>query len=452
MREAVERAARLLQEPASELPFSMSPSAVLCVRPIRSDEVLNWRAHMERFHYLGDVALIGESLRYAADLDGKWVALLSWSSASLHNAPRDRYVGWDEVRKKERLSWVVNNARFLMLPWVRYPHLASRVLGANLRRLRRDWEERYGHPVVLAETFVDLSRFRGTCYRASNWIFVGTTQGWAKSGGLYRFHGQPKSVWLYPLCRSVSERLCAPTEATNRKEAWVTIEVEKLPLEGEGGLFDVLSGMIDPRKTRGIRHKIQSVLTIAICATLSGARSITAMAEWAAEQSYETLKKLGSRRGKPPSERTFRRVFDKINVEEVDRRTGSWVAEQYRLQAGDAVAIDGKTVRGSRDGDKSPIHLLSAIVHGRGTVIAQVAVDCKTNEITRVGALFKDVDLREAVVTSDALLTQDKIAHHLVKEKGADYVFTVKDNQPTLRQDIQDLQMEAFPPSAHHDG
>ena len=248
----------------------------------------------------------------------------------------------------------------------------------------------------------------------------------------------------------------------------MVLDVEKLPLHGQGGLFDVLCDIPDPRKRRGVRHEVQSILATAICAVLAGARSFIAMAEWAAEQSRETLERLGSRRGKPPSERTYRRILAAVGVEEIDRRTGAWVAEQVRLQAGVGVAIDGKTVRGSRDGDKSALHLLSAIVHGSGAVVAQAAVESKTNEITKVEPLLDGLNIEGAVVTADALLTQRAIARHLVEDKHADYVLTAKDNQPTLRKDIDDLfaaqeqeanrrqrarktppETEAFPPSAH---
>jgi predicted transposase YbfD/YdcC len=424
---------------------------------------------MERFHYLGDGALVGESLRYVAYLDGELVALLSWGAASLRNGPRDRYVGWDEATKKAKLHLVVNNARFLILPWSRRPHLASRVLAANLRRLSRDWEEVYGHRVVLAESFVDTSRFRGTCYRASNWLHVGQTKGWSKSGSAYRFHGQPKAVWLYPLRRDFKEQLCTTGGRCTRKEGFMVVDVDRLPLDGEGGLFEVLRGVPDPRKPRGIRHKIHSILATAICGVLGGARSFAAMAQWAAEQSREVLQRLGSKRGQPPSERTYRRTLASIDVEELDRRTGNWVAKQQRLVPGTGLAMDGKTARGSADGDHAALHLLSAIVHGSGTVVAQVAVESKTNEITKVEPLLEHLDLTGVVVTGDALLTQREIARHLVKDKHADYVFTAKDNQPTLRKDIEDLfdakedeakrlqlaqnkpPTEAFPPSAPDD-
>jgi len=410
--------------------------STLLVRPIHVQEAQDWRAHMERFHYLGDAALVGESLRYAAYLDGELVALLSWGAASLRNGPRDHYVGWDAASKLEKLDQVVNNARFLILPWSRRPHLASRVLAANLRRLSRDWDAVYGHRVVLAETFVDTSRFRGTCYRASNWICVGETKGWSRNGSTYRFNGQPKAVWLYPLHRDFKQQLCTASKCEGKGD-FVSLDMERLPLEGQGGLFKILCGVPDPRKRRGVRHAIQSLLATSICAVLAGARSFASMEEWAREQSRETLKRLGSKRGRAPSERTYRRTFASIDVEDLDRRTGGWIAEQQQLQPGSGLAMDGKTVRGSGDGEKPALHLLSAIVHGSSAVVAQVAVASKTNEITMVEPLLEGLEIQGVVVTGDALLTQREIARHIVEDKQADYVLTAKDNQPTLRKNIE---------------
>jgi hypothetical protein len=446
--EALLLAAHLLAPLPTEASGAPRAGAELLVRPIARDELLGWRAYMERYHYLGDAPVVGESLRYAAFLDGVLVALLGWGSAALHNGPRDRYLGWDARARRAQLHLVVNNVRFLML--VRQPHLASRVLAANLRCLSRDWQATYGHPVVLAESFVDRARFRGTCYRASNWQCVGNTQGWAKRGRTYHFHGQQKSVWLYPLTRDFRQRLHTVPARPTQEEMWMTLDMENLPLEGHGGLFSVLGTITDPRKRRGIRHEVQSVLAIAVCATLAGARSFMAIAEWAAEQSPEVLRKLGCRRGQPPCDRTVSRVLHAVDAAEVDRRTGAWVAQQVQLQ-GRAISVDGKTLRGSRDGAKPAVHLLSAIVHGSGTVVAQVAVGEKTNEIPRIKDLLADLDLHGGVVTADAMHTQRETARYVVEEKDAHYVFTVKDNQPTVRQDIETLHLDALPPSAHDD-
>lgn len=426
----------------------------LLVRPVHGDELVSWHDQMQRFHYLGSSALVGESIRYVAYLDGELVSLLSWGSASLCNGPRERYVGWDRRAKQANLHRVVCNTRFLVLPWCHRPSLASRVLAASLRRLSRDWEQLYGHDVVLAETFVD-GQFLGTCYRASNWAYVGETKGWSKRGAEYRFHGQKKSVWLYELRDDFRNQLCAMPVSRGRPHKahrMQCIDMERMPLHGEGGLFELLRSIPDLRKRRGIRHKLEGVLGLAICATLAGARSCSAIAEWTAEQSRAVLLQMGCQRGKPPCERTIRRALKNVDVAEIDRRVGSWMMAQQGSLAGVGVALDGKTLRGSRDGEGKAVHLLSAVVHGSGLVVGQVNVDSKTNEITCVAPLLKDMDIKGAVVTTDALLTQTAIADHIVREKEANYVLTVKGNQPTLKNDIESLNLDAFPPSAQNRG
>jgi hypothetical protein len=178
------------------------------VRPIAAEERLGWRLFMARYHYLGYRAPIGEHLLYAAFLDEELVALLGWAAAALRAPLRERYIGWDEPTKRQRLHLVVNNVRFLVLPWVRVHNLASKVLAANLRRLSADWEQRYRHPVYLAETFVDSTRFRGTCYRAANWLYLGQTAGRSKQGNAYVRTGTPKALYVFPLHSKTRQRLC----------------------------------------------------------------------------------------------------------------------------------------------------------------------------------------------------------------------------------------------------
>lgn len=216
------------------------------------------------------------------------------------------------------------------------------------------------------------------------------------------------------------------------------LDVTKLPLDGEGGLFSVFATVSDKRKKRGIRHPLQAVLAVATCAVLAGQRSFVAIEEWARDQSKEVLKLLGCRYGRPPSERTFRRVLKKrVDAEELDEKLGLWVAEQQPVLAGMGVAIDGKTLRGSRDGEKKGVHLLSAVVHGSGVVVAQMSVSEKTNEIPCAKPLLAELELEGAVVTADALHTQKETARHIVEDRKADYVLTVKDNRPTMRDDIE---------------
>jgi len=166
-----------------------------------------WGYLLHHYHYLGRPKLVGEHLRYLAYLNGQVVACLAWASAAFKVKSRDAFIGWDSRARRQRLHLVANNARFLVLPWIQVKHLASKILGLNCRVLGDDWQKAYHHRVYLAETFVDASRFRGTCYKAANWLCVGQTRGSAKSGNAYRFHGQSKAVLVYPLDRRFRRKL-----------------------------------------------------------------------------------------------------------------------------------------------------------------------------------------------------------------------------------------------------
>jgi hypothetical protein len=405
-----------------------------------------WQHRLAAFHYLGGASVVGESLWYEATLGEEPVAVLVWGAAALRNAPRDRYVGWDHATRIGRLSLVANNTRFLILPWVHVPNLASQILARTVRRLRADWEHVYSHPVRLAETFVDAERFRGTCYRAANWRELGQTGGFSRRGARYTSNGQPKRVFVYELDRDAVIALntaCEPTTAATRKK--VVVNVELLPILGAHGLFERLGQVIDPRKRRGVRHPLQSVLAIAACAVLSGAASICAIAEWAMHLSAEQLRRFGSRRRSAPSERTFGRMLGAVDAAAFDRIVGQWAAEHCE-SVGRALAIDGKTLRGSADGDTKAVHLLAALLHDEAVVTAQISVPDKTNEIPCAKTLLAPLDLSGAVVTADALHTQHETARYLVEDKEADYLFTVKENQPTLYWDLARLPRRAFSP------
>jgi hypothetical protein len=424
----------------------------LAVRLVRREERARWRELMRKHHYLGFQHIVGESLWYVATAEEDWVALLGWGAAALKCGPRDRWIGWGRELQWRRLHLVVNNARFLILPGWNQPNVASRLLALNLKRLSEDWEIHHGHPILLAETFVDGARFRGTCYRAAGWQVLGQTRGFGKRNHRYWHHGQPKIVLVRPLVPDAIARLVAPflpPMKTSTTEMGM-IDVNSLPLEGEGGLIDLLKTVVDPRKPRGVRHPVVTVVAISVCAALSGARSFTAIAEWAQGLSREVLKRLGSKRWRPPSEPTIRRILQRLDANTVDMRVGQWIAGQHCI-AGRGVAVDGKSVRGAHDAGQRAPHLLSAILHEEAVVIGQMEVEEKTNEIPKLPELLAPLRLEGAVITADAMHTQTESARYIVETKKADYLFIVKDNQPTLRQDISDLKLESFPPSAHHD-
>lgn len=163
-----------------------------------------------RHHYLGHRGTVGENMQYlVSDRQGNPLACVLFGAAAWQCRARDEHIGWNAATRARGLSYVTNNTRFLILPWVRVPHLASHVLGRIARRLSSDWQEKYGHPIHLLETFVDTSRFAGTCYRAANWRMVGATTGRTRQNKTQIPQTAPKAVWLYPLSKDFQEALCA---------------------------------------------------------------------------------------------------------------------------------------------------------------------------------------------------------------------------------------------------
>lgn len=426
--------------------------ASLTVRPVGRDEIAEFNRCLDAHHWLGH-RLTGEVLRYVATVDDEWVAVLGFRSAALSCKPRDTHIGWSRSQQYRRLRFVLNNQRFCVLPGGRIPNLASAVLSRALKRLSGDCVAAYGHPVVAVETFTDPSRHAGTCYAASNFTVLGPTLGYRRSAGRYVHHGQPKLLWWHPLRRDVSQVLCASFDHPALRSANLEHPMLDLDTIDFVSLRSHLEAYLDDwRKPRGVRHSHAALFAIATAAALSGARSVRAIAEFAADLPPEALAQLGARQRSDgtyvaPHADTFRRAFSGVDVEQLDTVIGSWLT--VNLDAGiDAVAIDGKTLRGARTGDSNQVHLLAAMVHNHGTVIAQQQVDTKTNEITHVRPLLNDLDLDGAVVTADALHAQRDHATFIAGDKGADYVFTVKGNQPTLFAEITDrFDTGSFSPS-----
>jgi hypothetical protein len=159
------------------------------------------------YHYLGYTRPVGEHLKYLVYAGPRPVACFAWSSAPRHLGPRDRFIGWSKEARRENIRYVAYNPRFLIPPWVEVRHLASHLLGRMVRMLPGEWERVYAHPVYFAETFVDSSRFRGTCYRAANWVYLGRTTGRGKDDQTGRPNRSLKDVLGYPLDKRFRELL-----------------------------------------------------------------------------------------------------------------------------------------------------------------------------------------------------------------------------------------------------
>ncbi len=430
------------------LPDTMSVVRDVRIRPVETSERTRWDALMAEYHYLGFQGMIGESVRYVAVYRDRWLALLGWSSAALKCKARDQWIGWTPALKSQRLALVANNSRFLILPHVCVPNLASRILSLNLKRLSQDWQASYGHPIYIAETFVDPRFYQGTCYRAAGWLFLGQTRGFANHHGTYTHHGCSKLVFVRPLRPKAPQKLSDPYAQLELKPMVTSLKLSENDAEL---LLKTLLTIPDCRKARGIRYNKLAILSIAICAALCGATSFDAMAQWGQACSQKMRKRLRCRKNPKtglydaPSEPAIRRFMQALDAQAVDQAISSWV--QSTLERGLVAAVDGKTLKGARTAD-GQVKLLSAFCSGAGTVMAQQQIPSTTNEIPIIKDLLACVPLEGAVVTADAMHTQKATAQFVVEDKKADYVFTVKDNQPSLMEAIEDLNLVAFPPSA----
>lgn len=183
----------------------LRPIEVVQVRRTADESLFN--SLVEHHHYLGYEQPVGEHLKYLVWSDGRPVACMAWSSAPRHLGSRDRFIGWDQQARKRNIRFIAYNTRFLILPWIRVPHLATHILGRVAAMLPGDWQRLYGHPVWFAETFIDPDRFRGTCYRAANWIYMGRTTGRGKDDLTHRQNRSIKEVFGLPLTRKFRELL-----------------------------------------------------------------------------------------------------------------------------------------------------------------------------------------------------------------------------------------------------
>lgn len=372
----------------------------VAVEPVEPGDEGRYQRLMAAHHYLGALPKIGETMWYAAHLRGEWLALAGFTAAALKCAARDRWIGWDFRVQHDRQHLLANNSRFLVLPGPRTPNLASRVLALCARRAAADWPARFGHPLLLLETFVDPARFRGTAYRAANWTCVGRTRGFRRvRGGYGPAHGAPKLVFVRPLVADARARLTRPA---------------LLPADRHGGPKGMLSAdtmrslpeyfldVDDPRRPQGRRHPLHVVLAIAAGATLCGARGYKAMAEWAADLSPRARERFRCRhRGGDyavPSQYVIRDVLVRVDPDQLDRALRRFHADHGVDD--DALAIDGKTMRNAvadaDDGSASAAadagkgfqtHVLSAVGQRSGATYTQKkSTACRSAPTTRPDA------------------------------------------------------------------
>lgn len=419
---------------------------------VSPEQIRLWNGLVCEHHYLKNANLVGEQLRYVLTYQGQWVALLGWSAASFHLKDREKWVRWSNLQRRSRLHLFAQNSRFVVLvDRTQWPNLASRSLGLVCQRLSPDWQQAYGHPIAAVESFVDSQLFRGTAYKATGWKLLGETDGFGRvAEDFYTAHDRPKQLWV----KSLAEDAPALLSAEVLPEAWRAYErpccgisCAHLP-----SLFDLFRGLTDRRKGQGKRHRLATIYAIIACAKLSGIpggyRAIYLYARSLSKPQRRALHCwINPRTGEyeVPSETSFFRALKIVTVEEIQAIVDPWLEEKLGpVSPDEQVAIDGKTL------NHSGVHLVTAVRVRSQRCVAVKAVADKSNEITAVRQLIDRPDLEGCLVEMDALNTQDETVRKLLHEKGADYIVSIKDNQPTLATTAQTLLAQDVPPSGGH--
>jgi hypothetical protein len=443
---------RLTRKPAEAGQALLEEVRVMLVS--EPEERRRFQRLLKEHHYLGALRPVGEQMWHVAvDGQGRWLALLLFSAAAKHLKHRDQWIGWTRAQRDRRLSLVVNNSRFLILPEARITNLGSRVLRLALDRLSADWEARYGHPVLVVETFVDPEQFCGTVYTAQGWQEVGLTDGWGRCRrDYYVQHDKPKRLFVREIVkngrRSLQAEHLRPALAGVEKKAGARCYHKCPEIQALTEHFRALPEY----RGRVESYPVWSLVTLMLLAMLCDApRGQKDLAKLARRLTQPQRRALGIRpnpqdRFPAPSQSTFSRLLAGLDARRLNRVLLD-IQTQVRGQPppDELIVVDGKEPRHG-PGDA----VLSAVSVPSQFYLGSALVDTKTNEIPVARELFGTLDLAGRTVSLDALHTQDQTARELVLEHGAHYLLTVKNNQPTLRENIDNavpMPPAAFSPS-----
>lgn len=424
------------------------------VRLVLPQEAERWEQMVREHHYLKSANLVGERLCYVAEYQGQWVALLGWSAAAYHLKGRESWIGWNENQRRGRLHLIANNARFCVLAKAgEYPNLASQVMALNLQCLSADWQERYGHPILAVESFVDTQLFRGTAYKASGWTALGCTAGFKRvAQDFYEVHERPKQLYVREIVKHAAlklrQRQLPETLAGFERKVELCCQ---LPGDQIQDLWKMLHAQVPERRSHlGLRHKQATVLAITFAYLLAGGqgghRGVALFAQdlsptqRVAFRCWFDRKKRGY---EVPTENCIYRVLKAVPVQPFQQALWAWQKARLGAQDGEVVVLDGKALRGSQG-----TQLVGAINAGSGRTLGVEAVADKSNEIPAGQTLLGRLDLDGTIALMDALHTQVRTAREVVQEKGGHYVLVAKGNQETLLNQAKTFLPEGFSPSA----
>ena len=478
----------LFEGPIAGTPPEPKLLEALTVRLIEDSQRKRFDEELVTQHYLRNANVIGRVLRYVAEYQGQWVALLVFSSPALHLKLRDQWLQWSPRQVQARRHLIAQNARFLVLAAPgQWPNLASRALKLVCERLPQDWQEHFGYPVQVVETFVDPQRFRGTCYKAAGWKQLGPTQGYERDWqDFYTDTKHPKQLWVRALGAGALEQV----RAAELPPAWADPQGPRPPAcPVPTGRLDSLwecfyKLMTDPRDPRGVRHPLAGLLALIALAVVAGCKGVHALAQFAESLNHPQRRRLRCRprRGRRreydvPSERTFRRLLKRIDSEELKAALTGWMAAQD-TQALHVVHVDGKVVKNAQpapprssaqqlastaqepseiplERQKPKADKALTLVNFQTTdqrLVDQVAVPRDTNEEAAVAAHLPQMDLAGICLTADAAHLTKANCRQLSQGNGAEFLLFLKGNQPLALAKAEPLLPGTFPPSGPHAG
>jgi hypothetical protein len=396
-------------------------------------------------HYLGAGRPVGDYLRQVVELEGRAVALLVWGPACYALKDRDRWISWSAPQRLERLKLIVQNRRFLLLADKgQSPNLASQALGAALRVLPEQWQQRFGYRPLLAESFTDPEAYAGTCYKASNWEAVGWSAGYSRHrADFYIANERPKKLWLRPLSADARQWLRGLQVPEPCRAGLCAVPSGTLPVKAEqlDSLLEVFRQAPDPRDDN-TRYRIGPVLTLIALALLAGRREIAEMARFATTLTPPQRRRLGlplkkgtRRFYQVPGYGVFYQVLTRMDPEAFAQLLNGWLQSRAGTLPA-ALALDGKMIR-------DHIGLLTLAQHEDGAPQAVAVYDQKENtprcEQTAAAALLEQLPALDGkIITADPLHCQRAHGRTIV-EKGGDYLFQIKGNQPKVLQQAQGL-------------
>ena len=429
--------------------ISLKNVSVRCVT--HPNEKRRWDELMKTHHYLPYHGLVGRSLRHVAEYEGEWLALIGWQGGAFKIGPRDRWIGWCPDYQYQRLHLIAQNARFLVLR--RIPNLASRVLTLSLSRLPRDMEKLYGHTVLLAETFVNPSKFKGSCYRACGWQSVGLTKGFSRirnpNSGVttWKKNHNPKEILMKCIVQDAREQLSADQIPDKGELHLPRKEISSSKLMS---LHQFFGNYQDHRSEQGKRYPASCFFTLICAANLCNYRGAAQVYEFGENLSQENLKTIGARlcpkeqRYRPPAVGTIHNFMQDYNPEEFQTHLNKF-SQQYS-ENDKAISLDGKTQRTASKRSEAEgmgkIMNVAALEHGTGVVLDQQKVAEGTNEIITVRQILEKMDINERVITLDAMHAQHETAE-LIIAQGGDYVFTaIKNNQKSILSKLEKMKMK----------